>query len=244
MDVSVSLLPSENDTTSMPDVAVVIDVLRATSVMATALAANATRIVACAEIEQAKKWKERFDPNALLCGERQCQPIDGFDQGNSPAEYTSEKVDGRTLVMTTTNGTRAIVSVQRAKRVITASFLNLTAVVHAVRDADSVLLLCAGTDGKRTDEDILLAGAIAQACADTHHSASRGDGVSRAIGRWQAFQKSKHSLTDELRETAGGRNLVKYGFEDDLARCSAIDTLVCVPVQIASDPPVFAKMSK
>ena len=243
MDVSISLLPSTRDPISTPDVAVVIDVLRATSVMATAIAANAKRIITCSEVAEARQWKDRFDPTALLCGERNCQLIDGFDLGNSPAEYMAQRVSGRTLVMTTTNGTRAIHAVQNANRIITASFLNITAVDDSMGDAKTVLLVCAGTDGEITGEDILLAGAIAQASVEVYGSKICGDDSVRSVEHWQAFQNSGRTLTDELRETAGGKNLVRYGFEDDLARCASVDSLTIVPQQITGNPPLFTKMN-
>jgi 2-phosphosulfolactate phosphatase len=240
MEVSVSLLPSPMVESYTPDVAVVIDVLRATSVMATAMNANAAKIITCKEIAQARQWKEKFEPGALLCGERQCQRIEGFDLGNSPNEYVAAKISGRTLVLTTTNGTRAITSVQHAKRIITASFLNFTAVVDAIADAKTVRLVCAGTDGHETDEDMMLAGAIARAAADAYDAEVCGDDAVRAVQHWNAFQKSGRSLVNELRETGGGRNLVRYGFEDDLASCARVDSFAVVPEQIKRDPPTFA----
>jgi len=239
MDVSISVLPScGGDDGVVPDVAVVIDVLRATSVMATALAAGAARIITCSQIEQAQKFRAEFTSPVLLGGERKCQRIDGFDLGNSPAEYTSEVVRGRTLVITTTNGTRAIEAVQDAGRVITASFLNLSAVVASLQDVQRVRLVCAGTDGCETGEDNLLAGAIAEACRRRYQAnIASGTAVCEA---WAAFQRQGIPLAEALRETGGGRNLLRFGFESDLDRCSQIDACPIVPRQVAAGPPIFA----
>tara|TARA_R110002049_G_scaffold2750_8_gene22126 strand:- start:31135 stop:31809 length:675 start_codon:yes stop_codon:yes gene_type:complete len=220
-------------------VAVVIDVLRATSVMATALAAGAAEIITCLEIEQARQWKTRLGGDALLCGERQCKRIEGFDLGNSPGEYSAQIVRGRTLVLTTTNGTRAINAARHAGRVVTASFLNLSAVVDSLAGAGTVMLVCAGTDGETTGEDTLLAGAMAEACQQKFAANLIGQGSATALAAWQSFRQSGVSLAKHLRETAGGRNLVRYGFESDLDRCAMIDSLNEIPTQVDADPAAF-----
>ena len=85
----------------------------------------------------------------------------------------------------------------------------------------------------------MLAGAIAEAAFKAHGAELGGDGAEQALQCWRTFQQSQRTLADELRETAGGRNLVRYGFEDDLARCTKLDLLNVVPEQISRDPPIF-----
>lgn len=140
-------------------VAVVIDVLRATTVMVQALDSGIDSIRPCLEIEEAQALAATFsDKSVILGGERRGLPIEGFDLGNSPSSYTSEICRGRTLVMTTTNGTRAIHASLNADRVFIAAFSNLDATWNLIKDLPRVHLICAGTDGEVSWEDTLLAG--------------------------------------------------------------------------------------
>jgi 2-phosphosulfolactate phosphatase len=149
-------------------VAVVVDVLRATTVMVSALAAGCEAIIPCAEIDEAKVAAADLPPGtALLAGEREGLPIPGFDLGNSPGEFTTEVCRGKTLVMTTTNGTRAILASLEADRVYIASFTNLRATADEIsvqflkRDhGQSIHIVCSGTEGQISFEDSLLAGAL------------------------------------------------------------------------------------
>jgi len=144
-------------------VAVVIDVLRATTAMVHALAAGCVAIVPCGEVDEARRIAASLAPgSALLGGERQGLPIEGFDLGNSPGAYTPEVCRGKTLVITTTNGTRAILASLEADRVLIAGFVNLSATVAALMaDGRPVHLVCSGTEGQISLEDTLLAGELA-----------------------------------------------------------------------------------
>ncbi len=147
-------------------VAVVVDVLRATTVMVYALAAGCEAIIPCEEIDEAKAVAASLPTGtALLAGERGGLPIPGFDLGNSPGEFTPEVCQGKTLVMTTTNGTRAILACLDADRVYIASFANLRAtsdeiVVQFLKKdhGHPVHIVCSGTEGLISLEDSLLAG--------------------------------------------------------------------------------------
>ena len=166
--------------------AVVVDVLRATTVMVQALAAGCESIIPCGEIEEALQVAAGLPPGtALLAGERQGLPIPGFDLGNSPGEFTSRVCNDKTLVMTTTNGTRAILASQEAERVYIASFTNLRATSEEISvqflkkdHGHSVHIVCAGTEGHISLEDSLLAGALVSQIADvsgiTRGSQGRG----------------------------------------------------------------------
>ena len=144
-------------------VAVVIDVLRATTTMIHALAAGCDAIMPCNEIEEARRIARSLpEGSALLAGERQGLPIDGFDLGNSPGDCTPDVCSGKTLVMTTTNGTRAILASLDAERVLVAAFVNRKATVEALKVEDRPIhLVCAGTDGQISLEDSMFAGALA-----------------------------------------------------------------------------------
>ncbi len=141
---------------------VVIDVLRASTVIVHALAAGACEVIPCLEIEDAPQVAARLPQGqAILGGERGGLPIAGFDLGNSPGEYTAERVSGKTVVFTTTNGTRAMQQCRQAKRVLIGALVNASAVVAALSADDHVHLLCAGTRGEITREDVLVAGLLA-----------------------------------------------------------------------------------
>lgn len=140
---------------------VVIDVLRATTTITYALAAGAAQVIPCLEIEDARRAATKFPRgDALLGGERGGVKIEGFDLGNSPDEYTPEVVKGRSVVFTTTNGTRAMMRCRQAKRVLIGSFVNLTAVSESIHGEENVHLVCAGTEGHVSFEDSFLAGWI------------------------------------------------------------------------------------
>lgn len=226
----------------------VIDVLRATSVIASALEAGAARLLTCREVDEAMELAGRMTPRPLLCGERGCKPIPGFDLGNSPAEYTAERVRGQTLVLTTTNGTRAVEAAASAARVIAASFLNLSAVLDKLAGCASIHLVCAGTEGEITAEDAALAGAILCGCQRRYHAELRDDESVLARQLWRSWfpgdgreeLASTEQLSHHLRETRGARNLLRLGYEEDLRRCAAIDRVRAVPERISNQPATFA----
>jgi 2-phosphosulfolactate phosphatase len=179
MKLEVILSPKELPALAKRDlrhaVCVVFDVLRATSTFVTALHHGAKAIVPVSEIAEALALR-RQQPDILLGGERdgvkiragQTGGID-FDLGNSPREYTPEKVRGKTIVSTTTNGTRALRACAGAKTVLAASFLNLAATAKFVREQQSteVLLVCAGTRENIATEDVLAAGELSELLLNT-----------------------------------------------------------------------------
>jgi 2-phosphosulfolactate phosphatase len=174
----------------------------------------------------------------VLGGERKGLKIDGFDLGNSPAEYTPESIQGRPVFITTTNGTRALRLARLAKSVVAAAFLNLSAVVVSLKDEPQIDILCAGTDGSKTSEDILLAGAIVHALMrDGSRSWDVNESAASARREWnnliQAAEKSgeplHNLLTDSLNASLGGRNCIEVGNAADIPYCAQIDLLDVVP---------------
>ncbi|TWT97001.1 putative 2-phosphosulfolactate phosphatase [Botrimarina colliarenosi] len=218
---------------------VVIDLLRASTTICQALASGARDVTAFLEVGDVVRAAEAEGSREglILAGERNCQIIDGFDLGNSPAEFTPDEVFGQRVFFTTTNGTRALQHARLASRVVVGAVVNLSAVVDAIADDQAVHLLCAGTNGHVTREDQLAAGAIA------HQLLARGerdvnDQGRQVLGEWQellttarAFARTtSEQLAHELRDTSGGKNLLAIGMEADLARCAALDALGVVPV--------------
>ncbi len=166
LSLSVHFLPS---LTSAEELAggtiVVIDILRATTTIIYALAAGAKEVIPCLEIDEARAVASKLPRNSVvLGGERAGLKIDGFDLGNSPRDYTPEIVAGKTVVFTTTNGTRAMMLCKQAKRVLIGGFVNIHAILHAAARDEKVHLLCAGTNGQITREDVLFAGWYVAAC--------------------------------------------------------------------------------
>ncbi len=168
----VSLLPSLLDASRLAGgSAVVIDVLRASTTVCAALHAGAARVVPFASVDDARRFADRLaqtsggrepSESPLLGGERHGVKIDGFDLGNSPLEYTKQKVSGRTVVFTTTNGTRALLAAGAADRIYMGAFANLNPLCDQLaKDPGNIHLICAGTDGQVTLEDAYAAGEIA-----------------------------------------------------------------------------------
>ncbi|MEM8667551.1 MAG: 2-phosphosulfolactate phosphatase [Planctomycetota bacterium] len=248
MQIATTLLPHADqaisDRIGSGDTAVVIDVLRATSVMCTALQNGAETLITCRKVTQARATAEEISPTPLLCGERGCKPIDGFDLGNSTSEYTVDRVGGRTLILTTTNGTRAIEYAGQASELITASFLNVSAVIDYLSKCNSVHLVCAGTEGEITVEDVLLAGALVARCESQLAAEIRDDDSLLARQLWHSWfphtnETTSEELAERLRETRGGRNLLSVGYDRDLERCAEMDSVNCVPVRMSKTPATF-----
>jgi len=216
--------------------AVVIDVLRATSAMATAIQNGATEIITCLEVEDARHVAATLTSNPMLCGERHCKPIDGFDLGNSPAEYSRAAVAGRTIVMTTTNGTRALFAARDAKVIYAGAFVNLSAVAEKLRGESFVALVCAGTDGVATEEDFLFAGAMIAKLADFDREVTLGGDAIEAIDNWQAFLDEGATLPQRLAMSRGGRNLVEAGYQSDVEYCAVVDAVSAVPTASRRHP--------
>jgi 2-phosphosulfolactate phosphatase len=235
MEIHTHFLP---DLTS-PDaldgaVVVVIDVLRATTTIVHALAAGAADVIPCLEVEEARQIARRLGRDAVLGGERGGLRIDGFHLGNSPNEYTPRAVAGKTVVFSTTNGTRALQLCGRARRVLIGAFVNYSAVCGAVAAEPVVHLLCAGTNGEITREDVLLAGAVAD---DASRRLPAGgltlnDQSEIAADAWRGavrdLSAGKH-LPELLGASRGGRNLIEVGHESDLETAAAIDQFEIVP---------------
>ncbi len=194
----------------------VIDQLRATSTVVTALAHGARRIVAVRTVEEARQIKAAR-PDALLAGERGGLPPDGFDLGNSPRAFTPEKSGGKEIVLTTTNGTFALLSCRGAAAIHPLSLLNLAAVVdHAKARPEPIALLCSGTGEGYSLEDALVAAAALSALGFPGHPAAA---PFRAWGTGTAL----------LRRTSNGRNLVRLRLEEDIAFCGQPDHFAIVP---------------
>ncbi len=164
MTVDVFFSPDVVDEASVEGkTAVVIDVIRATSTLVEALANGARAIFPTISTEEAVKLASSLGrEDTLLCGERKGLKVEGFDLGNSPAEFTAEVVQGKQLVMTTTNGTRAFFAAEGADRVLAASFMNLSAVAGALDKVAGLVIVCSGRENRFSLDDALCAGVLVQ----------------------------------------------------------------------------------
>jgi 2-phosphosulfolactate phosphatase len=208
---------------------VVLDILRATTTITQALSNGARAIYPVSSIEEALRLANTFGRDeVLLCGERKCLPIEGFDLGNSPREFTRDRVAGKILVMTTTNGTAALSLTGGASRVLVGSLLNLGAVVaELARAKTEPVILCSGRDRHFALEDAVVAGLMAAQLMETHP----GEWVlNDAALASMALAREFGAKTETFRSSESGRTLVSTGHEEDLDFCAQLDTLNVLPV--------------
>jgi 2-phosphosulfolactate phosphatase len=204
----------------------VIDVLRASTCIVTALANGCAAIVPVANPEQARRRAAELD-GALIAGERRGEPLAGFDLGNSPLEFTRGRVGGRTIVMTTSNGTRALVAARPAAAVGVAAFINhAAAAAWALARGRDVLLLCAGERGARSLEDYVCAGMLVERLAAGDPAAAPTPEAERALGVARPYAKDVGRLAQD---SSWARHLSSVGRGRDVAACLALDTRALVP---------------
>ena len=232
------LLPALIEPESLAgNVVVVTDILRATTTICMALAHGAHAILPAPSIEQAQQIRDELGAATILGGERGGLIIDGFEQGNSTREYTRSVVAGQTVVLCTTNGTVAMESCRHAQRVLIGSFVNLSATAAELADADSVTVVCAGTDRQVTSEDVLFAGALLDRIQRPDDWLD--DQAQLAIHHWRQavgqIERSEKSLYDFFAESKGGCGLLANQFTEDVQFCAQIDLVDRVPELNLSD---------
>jgi 2-phosphosulfolactate phosphatase len=217
MRVHVAFTPAEEVGAPL---GIVVDVLRATSTICQALDAGYRRVLCCAEVEEARQLVAR-EGDAVLAGERGTVRIEGFDCGNSPQEFLEPRAE--TLVLTTTNGTRLLVSAAgRCEEVLVGSLLNLAAIVKAARGrgVSDVAVLCAGVKGELALDDAYCAGRIAEALGG-----ELTDSALAAVRLAHTFS----SAAEGLSSSQSARNLQGSGLDGDIAWCARESVLDTVP---------------
>ena len=226
MNVDVVLLPTLWPENRDRQAAVVVfDVLRATTTIAAGLAAGVEEIRVYGDTQAARDAAGRCGPPApLLCGEQHCLPPAGFDLGNSPVAFQPQLHRGRTVCMSTTNGTRAILSASGAKRIFCGALVNARAVAKALHEtaAADVVLLCAGTNGEIAAEDVIGAGAVLHALRP--HVPVRLQSDAACIAE-DLFAAHRTDLPGALRNTQGGRNVIAAGLEADIEFAARLDAI-------------------
>lgn len=208
---------------------VVIDVLRATSTIVTALASKARGVIAVRDMNEASKMAMNLDASRyMLCGEKDGIKIEGYDLGNSPLEYTRPRVEGKTLILNTSNGTKAISKASGAKNVIIGSFLNLNAVVEALREIDNdIVLVCSGWKGRISLEDLLCAGQILYELWDQQLPVRATDGAKAAYSLYEKFGDNIEEVVQQSNHAVRLKGLVQT---DDVTYCCQLNKLNILPV--------------
>jgi 2-phosphosulfolactate phosphatase len=228
--IDVALTPGAAAARKAAPLAIVIDVLRATSTIVTALDHGALEVIPVAEPDEALAHQRRMGRISIrLGGERDSKLIPGFDLDNSPAAYTTEAVGGKTVVFTTTNGTRALLEAARGNgEVYCAALLNRAAVATAMaaRDDEEALIVCAGSAGALAFEDVLCAGALVDALLQLERHLLITDAARTALTVWQTYG---NRITTAMASSGHAKTLVRAGLSADIAACARLDISPTVP---------------
>jgi len=209
---------------------VVIDVLRASSTIVTALANGCQGFIPILSPKQAKEEAQQFEKErVLLGGEREGKKIEGFDLGNSPREYKGEVVKDKTIIFSTTNGVKTLEMAKNAHRIIIGSFLNLHTICdYCTNYQGDILIICAGKEGKYSLEDTACAGmlidSLKNTLSDTHQ---QSDANLTALLVYEKFNNNTLAI---LRKSQHGRYLENIGLGEDLKFCSQVDFFHIVPI--------------
>jgi len=240
--LNVYAMPKLVDPREMADgTVVVIDVLRASTTIVYALEAGAREVIPCVEVDEAQTMANRLpEKDTILGGERNGLPIDGFQLGNSPGEYTPERVGEKAIVFTTTNGTRALERALQADRVLVGAFVNAEALIAELVRQKNIHLLCAGSRGHFSEDDVLLAGMLVERiqrqggllyeqnaqAVTARETWLHSFALPHALG---AEPLEPGRLAKELRKSVGGKSLVAIGMEGDILAAAQIDRFDGVP---------------
>jgi 2-phosphosulfolactate phosphatase len=225
--VDVALTPAALEPAALVGaVALVIDVLRASTTLVTALSHGCREVLPVAEVEEARR-RARDLPGALLAGERGGDPPPGFDLGNSPLEFTPERVAGRTIVFTTSNGTRALLAARAATAVGVAALVNLSAAADwALGQRRNLVVVCAGELGTRSVEDEACAGLIVDRVVAAEPAARATEAAERAVAAARPYAKDLPRLAHDAPHA---RHLQDKGRGRDVTACLTLDTFTLVP---------------
>ena len=236
--------PEQTPDSSLPDCAVVIDVLRATTTIATALNAGAEAVQTFSNIDMLMSKSADWSANKRLrAGERGGKKVDGFDLGNSPLDCTSEVVKDKRLFLTTTNGTRALQKVSQAPTVITAAQINRQAAVNYLieKQPETVWLVGSGWEGTYSIEDTGCAGAIVDAILQqTQASISEVAGNDEVVGAFSLYKQWENKLLKMFECSSHGKRLLNLNGHKDLKYCAQTDIMEVLPIQ--KEPGVLVKL--
>lgn len=235
--VDVCLSPKLYPTYHREDTIVVVtDILRATSAMCAAFENGVEKIIPVASVEEAMEYKKK---GFIVGAERNGIPLEGFDFGNSPYSYMTEKVKGETLVISTTNGTQAIDVSRGAYKVVIGAFTNFTALCEWLKKQNKhVLVLCSGWKHRFNLEDTLFAGAIAEVLINEKDRYKYGDG---ALAASYLYQSAKSNPYKYLRKSSHAQRLSEMGLKQDIRYSLQFDQTSIIPIL---DGKYLVKMDK
>jgi 2-phosphosulfolactate phosphatase len=235
MNIDVVLSPREMSNKDLSDrVAVVFDVLRATTTIAAALCAGVKKIRVFGSRDDARTGHASYAGKKILAGEIRCLPPEGFDLGNSPEDFTRDRCAGATIFLATTNGTRALVASRAAASLYAAALVNASATAAKLASLDrNVTLVCAGTDGAVAPEDVIGAGAVLSKLLEARcgvHVISPGGPL--ALDSYREAQT--RGFVESFRQTRGGQNIIAASLDADIdfaARLNAYPVVAACDVQ-------------
>ena len=206
-------------------VVVIIDIFRATTSICYGIENGAEAIIPVSQVEECLAYQENH-PAYLLAAERNGEVVAGFDFGNSPFSYTSDKVAGKTIVLTTTNGTHALHLSRNAKKIILGSFLNLTSVCNWLKTQhEDILLVCAGWKNNFNLEDTVFAGAVVD---QLKHADFSPDDAAMAAN--DLYDAAKNDLSGYFKKTSHSERLKALGIEADIEFCLRVDLTTAIPI--------------
>jgi 2-phosphosulfolactate phosphatase len=219
-----------DDQTLRDRTVIVIDVLRASSSIITALSNGAREVIPAPTVEGAVKISGNLDPDVvLLAGERHAKLIPGFHLGNSPLEFTAERVKGKAIIFSSTNGAQALAKGRYARELAVCAFVNMQQVVSFLQaEPRPVVIIASGTNGSFSLEDTVCAGML------IHHL--RGNGYADAemsdgaLAAMMLYGTLGNDMLEVVKMGEHGRRLSELGFDDDLRYCAGIDTVPVLPL--------------
>lgn len=241
MQVFIYHTPELTPVHTLPDCAVVIDVLRATTTIATALDAGAEAVQTFSDLKTLMQVSDTWQPaKRLRAGERGGAKVEGCDLGNSPLDCTPDLIKGRRLFISTTNGTRALQRVEESPIVITAAMINRQAAVNYLLDKqpDTVWIVGSGWEGGYSLEDTACAGAIADALQE--QSGQMAIGNDEVIASIALYRQWQNDLLGMFHSCSHGQRLLRLHCQEDLKYCANIDSLDVLPIQ--KEPSILVKL--
>lgn len=234
MKVRVYFSPNYLDEIELRDkTIVVVDVLRASTTIAYAMNAGAREVIPVASVDQAMKIVGNlFSTSTILCGERGGKRIEGFKLGNSPAEYTPEAVEGKSLILTTTNGAVALTKAKHARHCFVGSFVNLSSVATALSgladlEETGLVIICSGREDDFSLEDSVCAGMLVAKLLENIPNIELTDSARTVLSDYESFGTD---ILGTLMLGDHGKYLASIGFEDDIRLASMVDSVPIVPI--------------
>lgn len=226
MNIEVCYTPQAYNLFHNPNaVVVIIDILRATSAITTAFYNGVAKMIPVATVEEARSYKEK---GYMVAAERNGEVLEGFDLGNSPFGYMNTRVKGKTIVITTTNGTQAIEAARQAQKIVIGSFLNLEVMIDFLRkEKKDVLFVCAGWKNKFNLEDTLFSGAIAHDLIYKYDFTTSCDSTLAAM---HLYTLARHDLYKFLENSSHRNRLAKLDLERDIRYCLTANQCPVIPI--------------